>query len=34
MENLFDKDYVILRPESSLDEGVAIIYNHIAKKII
>lgn len=33
MENLFDKDYVILRPESSLDEGVAIIYNHIAKRL-
>ena len=33
MENLFDKDYVILRPESSLDEGVSIIYNHIAKRL-
>lgn len=33
MENLFDKDYTILRAESSLDEGVAIIYNHIAKRL-
>lgn len=33
MEKLFDKDYRILPPEASLDEGVAIIYNHIAKRL-
>lgn len=33
MEKLFNKDYGILPPEASLDEGVAIIYNHIAKKL-
>lgn len=33
MNKLFNKDYGILPPEASLDEGVAIIYNHIAKRL-
>ncbi|AXL20729.1 hypothetical protein [Megasphaera stantonii] len=33
MNDLFKGQYTVLREQSSLDEGVAIIYNHIAKRL-